>query len=162
MHSKNGLRKKLRLLTGLSIGIGLTVAHSILLYGFTSRESFENKTLAFIPTAAAAIAVSLMTTNIFFNVFSKPYIIKWAAVPLGGLGGLIEGALIGGVTYGVFFGAMSIINPNFLNTAAGFGEALLKGFSGGALFGSMIGVIPGAVIAPCIRIFLPSGTGERE
>ena len=153
-ESNESLRNKVRLGVGLSIGIGLTVAHGVLLFGYTPHELFGNKVLSFLPTAPVAIAISILTTNLFFDIFSKPAVNKWVSIPLGGLGGAVEGALIGGVTYSVFFGAMSIINPEFANTN-NFGEALWMGFSGGAAFGSMIGLIPGAVMAPCIRIFLP-------
>jgi hypothetical protein len=74
--------------------------------------------------------------------------------PLGGLAGLIEGALIGGITYAVFFGLMEILHPEFADSDTVW-EALLMGFSGGAIFGSMIGIIPGAIAGPGVRIFLP-------
>ncbi len=149
------LRGKVRIGTGLAIGIGVTAVQGILLFGYTPQVEIIDKIIGLLATGAAAIPVSIITTNLFFDVYSRPEINQWASIPLGGLGGLIEGAIIGGVTYTVFFGLMEIINPGFMHETDNFWQAALNGLIGGVLFGALCGIIPGAIAAPCIRIFLP-------
>lgn len=156
-ENTDALRGKIRLATGLIIGAGVTLVQGIMLFAYTPQLTVGNKFIGLLVSGLSAIPVSILTTNLFFSIFSNPDLNKWATIPLGGLGGVIEGALIVGVTYAAFFGIMQAICPDFSNfeNVDSVGAAVLNGFLGGAMFGALWGIIPGAIAAPYIRIFLP-------
>ncbi len=141
------------LLTGTVIGLGVTTLDAVLLFGYTPDVPITTKFIAWGISSGASIVTSILTTELFFNIFSTNSLNKWLSIPLGALAGGIEGALIGGVTYGVFFAVMQGIYPSFINAENinNLWDAAWMGFIGGSVFGGLIGIIPGAGVAVLVR-----------
>jgi len=141
------------LLTGSAIGLGVTIYNAVLLFGYTPDVPIQEKLIGFSVPAIAGIATSILTTELFFNIFSINSLNKWLSIPLGALAGVIEGALIGGITYSVFFTLMQAMDPTFINSneVKTVWDAAWMGFIGGGAFGGLIGIIPGTGVGVLIR-----------
>ncbi len=141
------------LITGTIIGLGLSVYNGVLLFGYTPQVPIGEKLVAFTIPAAAGIGVSILTTQLFFDIFSSSQLNKWLSIPLGSVAGYIEGAIIGGVTYALFFSIMEAMDPEFSNAKSVL-DAAWMGFAGGGIFGGLIGILPGCGAATLIRFSL--------
>ncbi len=142
--------KSKALITGTAIGLGVSIFHGILLFGYTPNVSITEKLIGFSVPAIVCIATSILSTNLFFDIFSNDSMNKWLSLPLGALAGFIEGALIGGITYSVFFSVMEVMDPDF-SRAKNVLDAALMGLLGGGVFGGLIGILPGIGVAVLIR-----------
>ena len=141
------------LLTGTAIGLGVTIYNGILLFGYTPNVPMQEKLISFSVSALAGIATSILSTKLFFNIFSDNSLNKWLSIPLEALSGGIEGALIGGITYSVFFALMQAMDPNFIHSkdVSNVLDAAWMGFIGGGAFGGLIGIVPGTGVAVLVR-----------
>ena len=151
------LRRWISLGAGAVVGVGFAVYHGVLLFGHTPNLAIEHKLLGFFPPVALAVATSIGTTYLFFELFANLKSGLLVSIPLGGVAGCVEGALIGGLSYALFFPLVQAVDPTFMNSSPSLLQAAAMGFLGAGLFGAMIGAIPGAVAAPIVQAKLPAG-----
>jgi hypothetical protein len=102
------------------------------------------------------MASSMLTTSGFFQIMSVESD-KWLSLVIGALGGMVEGAIIGGLTVGTLMGANYAVNPNFINVSGEWKNAwdvVGLGIFGGGLFGALTGILPGAIAGLILQISL--------
>jgi hypothetical protein len=102
------------------------------------------------------MASSMLTTSGFFQIMSVESD-KWLSLFLGALGGVVEGAIIGGLTIGTLMGAQYAVNPDFINVSDEWNNAwdvVGLGIFGGGLFGALTGILPGAIAGLILQISL--------
>jgi len=142
---------------GTGVAIGLALDTYIGFIAFSDSEAPLLQQLAvFVPTAIVGMASSMLTTSGFFQIMSVESD-KWLSLFLGALGGVVEGAIIGGLTVGTLMGANYAVNPNFINTSDDWNNAwdvVGLGVFGGGLFGALTGILPGAIAGLILQISL--------
>jgi len=107
--------------TGAAIGIALDTYIGFI--AFSDPDAPLQQQLAvFVPTAIVGMASSMLTTSGFFQIMSVESD-KWLSLFLGALGGMVEGAIIGGLTVGTLMGANYAVNPDFINTSGDWNNA---------------------------------------
>jgi len=142
---------------GTGVAIGLALDTYIGFIAFSDSEAPLLQQLAvFVPTAIVGMASSMLTTSGFFQIMSVESD-KWLSLFLGALGGVVEGAIIGGLTVGTLMGANYAVNPNFINVSGEWKNAwdvVGLGLFGGGLFGALTGILPGAIAGLILQISL--------
>ncbi|HDL86634.1 MAG TPA: hypothetical protein ENH11_09995 [Candidatus Acetothermia bacterium] len=142
---------------GTGAAIGLALDTYIGFIAFSDSETPLLQQLAvFVPTAVVGMASSMLTTSGFFQIMSAEGD-KWLSLFIGALGGMVEGAIIGGLTMGTLMGANYAVDPNFINTSGEWNNAwdvMGLGIFGGGLFGALTGILPGAIAGLILQISL--------
>ena len=141
--------------TGVAIGIALDTYIGFIAFS-DPAASLEQQLAVFVPTAIVGMASSMLTTSGFFQIMSVESD-KWLSLFLGALGGMVEGAIIGGLTVGTLMGANYAVNPNFMNVSDEWNNAwdvVGLGIFGGGLFGALTGILPGAIAGLILQISL--------
>ena len=142
---------------GTGAAIGLALDTYIGFIAFSDSETPLGQQLAvFVPAAIVGLASSMMTTSGFFQIVSVESD-KWLSLVIGAFGGVVEGAIVGGLTFGTLMGANYAVDPNFINTSGEWDNAwdvVGLGIFGGGLFGALTGVIPGAIAGLILQISL--------
>jgi hypothetical protein len=145
----------------VSIGTGVAIGLALDTYiGFSVLSDSEAPLLqqlaVFVPTAIVCMASSMLTTSGFFQIMSIEGD-KWLSLVLGALGGMVEGAIIGGLTVGTLMGTNYAVNPNFINVSSEWNNAwdgVGLGIFGGGVFGALTGILPGAIAGLILQISL--------
>ncbi|MCK4681566.1 hypothetical protein KAT59_00885, partial [Candidatus Bipolaricaulota bacterium] len=142
---------------GTGVAIGLALDTYIGFIAFSDSEAPLLQQLAvFVPTAVVGMASSMLTTSGFFQIMSVESD-KWLSLVIGALGGMVEGAIIGGLTVGTLMGANYAVNPNFINVSGEWKNAwdvVGLGVFGGGLFGALTGILPGAIAGLILQMSL--------
>ena len=141
--------------TGAAIGIALDTYIGFIAFS-DPAASLEQQLAVFVPTAIVGMASSMLTTSGFFQIMSVESD-KWLSLVIGALGGMVEGAIIGGLTVGTLMGANYAVNPNFMNVSDEWNNAwdvVGLGIFGGGLFGALTGIIPGAIAGLILQMSL--------
>ncbi len=149
---------------GTGVAIGLALDTYIGFSVFSDSEAPLLQQLAvFVPTAIVCMASSMLTTSGFFQLMSIEGD-KWLSLVLGALGGMVEGAIIGGLTIGTLMGANYAVNPNFINVSSEWKrqttgwknawDVVGLGIFGGGVFGALTGILPGAIAGLILQISL--------
>jgi hypothetical protein len=130
--------------TGAAVGLGVAALQAVLQFGFENNLSPTQDIVAFTPTAMACVATSILSTLGLFELFQSVPMHPLLGVLTGSGAGFVEGALIGGATFGMFFGLATAVNPSFTSEPSWW-RATAQGALGGAIFGGFAGLVPGAV-----------------
>jgi hypothetical protein len=142
---------------GSGVAIGLALDTYIGFIVFSDSEAPLLQQLAvFVPGALVGMASSMLTTSGFFQIMSAEGD-KWLSLLIGALGGMVEGAIIGGLTFGTLMGAQYAVNPDFINVSGEWNNAwdvVGLGIFGGGLFGALTGIIPGAIAGLILQVSL--------
>ena len=142
---------------GTGAAIGLALDTYIGFIAFSDSETPLSQQLAvFVPTAVVGMASSMLTTSGFFQLMSAEGD-EWLSLLIGALGGMVEGAIIGGLTMGTLMGANYAVDPSFMNVTDEWNNAwdvVGLGIFGGGLFGALTGIIPGAIAGLILQISL--------
>ncbi len=141
--------------TGVAIGLALDTYIGFIVFS-DSETPLLQQLAVFVPTAVVGMASSMLTTSGFFQIMSVEGD-KWLSLFLGALGGMVEGAIIGGLTIGTLMGAQYAVNPNFINVSGEWKNAwdvVGLGIFGGGLFGALTGILPGAIAGLILQISL--------
>ena len=141
--------------TGVAIGLALDTYIGFIVFS-DSETPLLQQLAVFVPTAVVGMASSMLTTSGFFQIMSVEGD-KWLSLFLGALGGMVEGAIIGGLTIGTLMGAEYAVNPNFINVSSEWKNAwdvVGLGIFGGGLFGALTGILPGAIAGLILQISL--------
>ena len=133
-------------ITGLAVGVGVSIYHGVLQFGYMRQWSPAQHAAVFAPTMAAAVASSTLCTIALFRLFLDVSMHPLLGALAGAGVGFLEGAVIGGATYGTFFGVACALHPEFMNRPTWWHQ-VAGGAFGAAVFGSLIGLGPGAVAA---------------
>jgi len=144
---------------GTGVAIGLALDTYIGFIAFSDSEAPLLQQLAvFVPAAVVGMASSMLTTSGFFQIQSmNEEGDRWLALVIGALSGMVEGAIIGGLTMGTLMGANYAVNPNFINVSDEWNNAwdvVGLGVFGGGLFGALTGILPGAIAGLILQISL--------
>jgi tetrahydromethanopterin S-methyltransferase subunit G len=132
-------------ISGAVIGVGMVAVTSYLHFGFEDEWTTAERWATFVPMATASLASSLLTTVAFFDLFVEVPMHP-ALAGLAGLGaGALEGAIVGGATFGTYFLTTTYFDPTFVAEADSIYEAGWIGLRGGTMFGVVVGAIPGAI-----------------
>ena len=107
--------------TGAAIGIALDTYIGFIAFS-DPYAPLQQQLAVFVPTAIVGMASSMLTTSGFFQIMSVESD-KWLSLFLGALGGMVEGAIIGGLTVGTLMGANYAVNPDFINTSGDWNNA---------------------------------------
>jgi len=141
---------------GTGVAVGLALDTYIGFIAFSDPETPLRQQLAvFVPTAVVGMASSMLTTSGFFRLISAEG--DRGSLVLGALGGMVEGAIIGGLTIGTLMGANYAVNPDFMNVNGEWNNAwdvVGLGIFGGGLFGAPIGILSGAIAGLILQISL--------
>jgi hypothetical protein len=142
---------------GSGVAIGLALDTYIGFIVFSDLEAPLLQQLAvFVPGAVVGMASSMLTTSGFFQIMSIEGD-KRLSLLIGALGGMVEGAIIGGLTIGTLMGAQYAVDPNFINVSGEWNNAwdvVGLGIFGGGVFGAVTGIIPGAIAGLILQITL--------
>ncbi len=141
--------------TGVAIGLALDTYIGFIVFS-DSEAPLLQQLAVFVPGAVVGMASSMLTTSGFFQIMSAEGD-KWLSLLIGALGGMVEGAIIGGLTMGTLMGAQYAVNPNFINVSGEWNNAwdvVGLGIFGGGLFGALTGIIPGAIAGLILQISL--------
>ena len=141
--------------TGVAIGLALDTYIGLIVFS-DSEAPLLQQLAVFVPGAVVGMAASMLTTSGFFQIMSAEGD-KWLSLVLGALGGMVEGAIIGGLTIGTLMGAQYAVNPNFINVSGEWNNAwdvVGLGIFGGGLFGALTGIVPGAIAGLILQISL--------
>ena len=141
--------------TGVAIGLALDTYIGFIMFS-DSEAPLLQQLAVFVPGAVVGMASSMLTTSGFFQIMSAEGD-KWLSLLIGALGGMVEGAIIGGLTMGTLMGAQYAVNPNFINVSDEWNNAwdvVGLGIFGGGLFGALTGIIPGAIAGLILQISL--------
>jgi len=141
--------------TGVAIGLALDTYIGFIVFS-DSETPLLQQLAVFVPTAVVGMASSMLTTSGFFQIMSVESD-EWLSLFLGALGGMMEGAIIGGLTIGTLMGANYAVNPNFINVSGEWNNAwdvVGLGIFGGGLFGALTGILPGAIAGLILQISL--------
>ena len=65
------------LITGAAIGLGISIYHGVLLFGYTPNVPINEKLIGFSIPAVVSIVTSILSTELFFHVFSNETLNKW-------------------------------------------------------------------------------------
>lgn len=132
-------------ITGGLVAVGMTAFTAWLQFVPEDDWTATERVVTYLPMAATGLASSFLTTVAFFDLFVRvPMHPALGAVA--GLGaGALEGALIGGTTFGAYMVTATFFDPGFANEAPTIYQSGWMGLSGGATFGALIGAVPGAV-----------------
>ena len=142
---------------GTGVAIGLALDTYIGFIAFSDPETPLGQQLAvFVPAAVVGMASSMLTTSGFFQIMSAEGG-EWLSLLIGALGGMAEGAIIGGLTFGTLMGANYAVNPDFMNVNGEWNNAwdvVSLGIFGGGLFGAVTEILPGAIAGLILQISL--------
>jgi len=142
---------------GTGAAIGLALDTYIGFIAFSNPETPLSQQLAvFVPVAVVGMASSMLTTSGFFQIMSVESD-KWLSLVIGAVGGMVEGAIIGGLTVGTLMGANYAADPNFMNASNEWNnvwDVVGLGIFGGGLFGAVTGILPGAIAALILQMSL--------
>ena len=141
--------------TGAAIGLALDTYIGFIAFGDPETPLPQQLTV-FIPTAIVGMASSMLTTSGFFQLMSMEGD-EWLSLFIGALGGMVEGAIIGGLTMGTLMGANYAVDPNFMNVTDEWNNAwdvVGLGIFGGGVFGALTGILPGAIAGLILQISL--------
>ena len=141
--------------TGAAIGIALDTYIGFIAFSDPDAP-LEQQLAVFVPVAVVGMASSMLTTSGFFQIMSVESD-EWLSLLLGALGGMVEGAIVGGLTVGTLMGANYAVNPDFMNVSDEWNNAwdvVGLGIFGGGLFGALTGIIPGAIAGLVLQISL--------
>jgi hypothetical protein len=145
--------RKISLGVGAAVGVGLGITNAILLFGYTEGPTVGEKLLILTPSFMAGVAGSMLATAGLFELFLDIPMKWYVALPVGALAGLLEGALVGGATYGTFFGVACSLDPEFMNLPSWW-ESVARGTFGGAVSGATVGLAAGAVAGLALSLLL--------
>jgi hypothetical protein len=141
--------------TGVAIGLALDTYIGFIVFS-DSEAPLLQQLAVFVPGAVVGMASSMLTTSGFFQIMSAEGD-KWLSLLIGALGGMVEGAIIVGLTMGTLMGAQYAVNPDFINVSGEWNNAwdvVGLGIFGGGLFGALTGIIPGAIAGLILQISL--------
>jgi len=143
--------------TGVAIGLGLDTYIGFIAFS-DSEVPLLQQLAVFVPAAVVGMTSSILTTSGFFQTQSmNEEGDKLLALVIGALSGMVEGAIIGGLTMGTLMGANYTVNPNFINVSDEWNNAwdvVGLGLFGGGLFGAFTGILPGAIAGLILQISL--------
>lgn len=153
-NPKIGVVHTASLITGSLVAAGFATYHGIIQFGFESEWQPAENAALYGATVAVATATSLLTTWAMaeLNVRVRPHPVLAALMNAGV--GLAAGACIGGLSYAAFFGIAHAFDPTFMHGADTWWQAAGQGLFGGAAFGGLIGVLPGAAAGLAVRLYL--------
>ena len=141
--------------TGVAIGLALDTYIGFIAFS-DSEVPLPQQLAVFVPAAVVGMASSMLTTSGFFQIMSAEGD-SWLSLVIGALGGMVEGAIVGGLTMGTMMGANYAVDPNFMNVSNEWNNAwdvVGLGVFGGGLFGALTGIIPGAIAGLILQISL--------
>jgi len=141
--------------TGAAIGLALDTYIGFIAFS-DSETPLPQQLAVFVPVAVVGMASSMLTTSGFFQIMSAEGD-RWLSLVIGALGGMVEGAVIGGLTMGTLMGANYAADPNFMNVSNEWNNAwdvVGLGIFGGGLFGAVTGILPGAIAGLILQISL--------
>lgn len=142
------------MITGGVVAAGMLAGTACIHFIPEHEWSRSERVVTYLPMACAAVATSLLTTVAFFDLFLEVPMHPLIGT-LAGLGaGALEGAVIGGFTFGSFMATATYFDPTFVSGSSSIYRSGWMGLSGGALFGALTGAIPGAIAGTVLAIIV--------
>lgn len=150
---------------GLGIGALLMGFYGLLPEGedalFVPDVTVGDRLFVGIPTTIVFACTSALATRVFADIMMRAGHRPWVSIPLGAGLGAVAGAFVG-VTGWMTMAGIGHPAGAITSGDGAWYQVLGWSFLGGALWGGLSGIIPGAIGGPVVSIAARSGNANPE